>query len=105
MIFEGLLISGLTVIFVTDSSMAHSTEMTHDLKPLNAGFPQSSMFGPRLFLLYVNNIANVCSVLFVILFANDPNVFVQGKYINEMFSTVNGEWITETHRMKCINNS
>ena len=38
MLSEGLLISGLVIIFATDSNMSPSLEMIHNLKSLNAGF-------------------------------------------------------------------
>ena len=58
--------------------------------------------GTLLFLLYVNDIANVSSVLFMILFADDTNVFIQGKNVNEMFNIMNGE-LQKLAEWMCIN--
>ena len=69
---------------------------------IKCGVPQGSILGPLLFLLYVNDIANVSSVLFMILFADDTNVFVQGKNINKMFNTMNGE-LQKLAEWMCIN--
>ena len=44
-----------------------------------------------LFLLYVNDIANVSKLLFPILFADDTNVFFSGKNIDQMINIMNDE--------------
>ena len=65
----------------------------HDSSSMSVkcGVPQESILGPLLFLLYVNDIYNVSSVLFNLLFADDTNVFVQGKSIVNLVKTMNEE--------------
>ena len=53
--------------------------------------PQGSILGPLLFVLYVNDIANVSKLLFPILFADDNNVFLSGKNIDQMTNIMNDE--------------
>ena len=47
--------------------------------------------GPLLFLIYVNDLASVSSVLFTILFADDTNVFITGKNIPNLITVMNNE--------------
>ena len=58
---------------------------------ISCGVPQSSMLGPLLFLLYINNLANVSNVLLSLLFADDSNMFVSGKNPDGLMNIVNAE--------------
>ena len=49
------------------------------------------MLESLLFLLYVNNIAQVSSILFPILYADDTNLFPQGKCLNTLIEKMNLE--------------
>ena len=57
---------------------------------ISSGIPQGSILGPIMFLLYVNDLVNV-SDLFPILFADDTNLFLDGKNISDMTHVVNSE--------------
>ena len=53
--------------------------------------PQGSILGPLLFLLYVNDIVNVSTLLLLLLYADDTNAFLSGKDIDKMIETMNVE--------------
>src|SRR6218665_1366818 len=62
-----------------------------DLEVINFGIPQGSNLGPLLFLIYTNDLPNVSSILFFILFADDANVFYSHASLDYLFKIVNEE--------------
>ena len=53
--------------------------------------PQGFILGPLLFLLYVNDLKNVFSVLDPIIFADNTNLFYTHSNIQKLFSIMNEE--------------
>ena len=62
-----------------------------ELMNINCGVPQGSILGSLLFLIYINDLANVCKITMPIFFADDSNLFQDGESLNEIESILNEE--------------
>ena len=65
--------------------------VSSNIKTISCGVPQGSILGPVLFLLCINDIANVCKYTMPISFADDSNLFSSGKDLSVLHNQTNEE--------------
>ena len=62
-----------------------------DVLNITCGVPQGSILGPLLFVLYINDIVNASALFHMIMFADDTNLFLKGRDLNNLISKSNEE--------------
>ena len=83
-----------------ESYLSHGTQYVvfdgekSDTDSIKCGVPQGSILGPLFFILSINDICNVSSLLFKILFADDTWVLLSGKNLNTLVALMNTELIS-----------
>lgn len=58
---------------------------------ISSGVPQGSNLGPLLFLLYINDLAQISTSLYFVLFADDTSIFQSGTSWTTLVECINAE--------------
>ena len=73
------------------SQFVYFNDVNSSYSNITCRVPQGSILGPLLFLIYINDLSNISTLLFTILFADNTNIFLQGKNIDDLIKEMNLE--------------
>ena len=73
------------------SQFVNLDEINSDIYKVVCGVPQGSILGPKLFILYINDLCKVANIVKFILFADDTNIYSSGFDMKELCVNINKE--------------
>ena len=68
-----------------------SFDAISDCKEILCGVPQGSIIGPKLFILYINDICNISEIIKFVLFADDTDILCKHENYVSLCELVNIE--------------
>ena len=74
-----------------------------DLRNIICGVPQGSILGPLLFILYINDITNISTLLNSVLFADDTTILYSSDAICSETHKVNKDYLKRAAGLEQIN--
>ena len=89
---------GSKAILKTENKFVVINKTSSNCSTIACSVPQGSILGPLLFILYINDLNTVSDVLRTIMFADDTNLFLMGKNLDEIKIVVVVVYLTTNQR-------
>ena len=92
MVFVALHTNAWLLSYLEDrKQFVHFNNYNSESLNVSCGVPQGSILGPKLFIMYINDICKVSKIFKFILFADDTNIFCCDSDLNKLIRVINAE--------------
>ena len=88
---RGIAIEWITTYLTNRKQYVMAHGHSSSMRYITCGVPQGSVLGPVLFLLYINDICNISSLVKFVLFADDTNIFCSSNSLHDLQNLLNRE--------------
>ena len=88
---RGIALSWLKSYLAERSQYVHLNGVESDTLPVTFGVPQGSVLGPKLFILYINDICEALEDLHCVLFADDTSLYCSGENLEHLLQVVEND--------------
>lgn len=89
---RGLVLDWLSNYLKDRKQFVKLGDYTSDCLDIECGVPQGSVLGPKLFILYINDICKVSEQLKFVFFADDTNIFGSGQNLEQLLDLITSEF-------------
>lgn len=93
---RGVVLNWLISYLHNRQQYVHFAGHTSECLKIECGVPQGSVLGPKLFILYINDICDISELLRFVLFADDTNFFCSGDNLKTLSKNIESEMVKLT---------
>ena len=90
---RGVVLDWLTSYLTNRQQYTQFANNTSGNLEIKCGIPQGSVLGPKLFILFLNDICDVSTLLHFVLFADDTNFYCSANNIDELIQKMEQEMV------------
>lgn len=90
---RGIALDWLSSYLENRQQYVEYSNITSECLRIQCGIPQGSVLGPKLFILFLNDICDISNIFKFVLFADDTNFYSSGDNLNNLLMSMEQEMV------------